>query len=70
MLIIRKEQIMAFERIDSQTFDREMMDHIQEHFPKYVEVVGETTILNRYPQWLRTGQGIRICHPARSFPVH
>lgn len=45
MLIIRKEQITAFERIDPPGFEREMAMHIREHFPKHVDVLGEETIL-------------------------
>jgi len=45
MLMIRKEQILAFERIDPKSFATEMLDHVSEHFAKYVEVLGEETTM-------------------------
>lgn len=46
MLIIRKDQIRAFESIDRPRFEKEMLKHVAEHFPKHFELIGEETILD------------------------
>lgn len=46
MLIIRKEQIRAFERIDMPRFEKDMVKHVDEHFSKHFELLGEETILD------------------------
>lgn len=46
MLIIRNEQMEAFEQAAFENFQRGMVKHVREHFPKHVEVFGEETILN------------------------
>jgi hypothetical protein len=46
MLIIRKEQIRAFERVDMPRFEKEMLKHVDEHFPRHAEVLGAKTVLN------------------------
>lgn len=46
MLIVRKEQIQAFERVGMPRFEKEMLKHVAEHFPKHLEILGEETVLD------------------------
>jgi hypothetical protein len=41
MLVIRKEQMEAFERPAPEVFENDMLDHLREHFPKHAELLGE-----------------------------
>lgn len=46
MLIIRKEQMKAFDQIDFPAFSKEMADHISKHFPGHSKVFGDKAISN------------------------
>ncbi|MBC8471622.1 MAG: hypothetical protein H8D56_19340 [Planctomycetes bacterium] len=45
MLKIRKEQMRAIGRVQLPTFEKQMLKHVQQHFCKHLELLGEEGVL-------------------------